>query len=382
MIDGRPVCAVIVAAGRSARMGFDKLLCAIDGVPVLRRTAAAFEAHPAVDSLVVVAGENAEAVRALFAESPARKPLSFAAGGATRAHSVRAGLAACPKGGLVAVHDGARPFVSEALITRTLKAAAKAGAAAPALPVKETVKLARGGLVEKTVPRQGLMAVQTPQVFDAAAFAEAFAAIPEAEYGQLTDDCLVMERAGRPVRLVEGEAANIKITTPEDLPMAEQKTALRIGHGYDVHRFAEGRRLVLGGVHVPCEKGLLGHSDADVLLHAVADALLGAAALGDIGQHFPDSDPAYAGADSARLLAEAGRLLRGAGYAPQNIDATLLCQAPKLAPHIPAMRACIAGALGMDESAVSVKATTEEGLGFTGAGQGIAAHCVALVSLK
>ena len=192
----------------------------------------------------------------------------------------------------------------------------------------------------------------------------------------VTDDCSLFELAGQPVRLVEGEYANIKITTKEDL---KGESSMRIGHGYDVHRLVEGRKLILGGVEIPYEKGLLGHSDADVLLHAISDALLGAAALGDIGKHFPDTDPRFEGADSLELLRQVGLLLQQAGYTVGNIDSTILCQAPKLAAHIPAMRRHIADALGISPDAVSVKATTEEKLGFTGAGQGIAAHAVALI---
>ena len=197
---------------------------------------------------------------------------------------------------------------------------------------------------------------------------------------EATDDCSIFELAGLPVRLVEGDYANLKITTREDLPApAKEGDAVRIGHGYDVHRLVEGRKLILGGVDIPYEKGLLGHSDADVLVHAVADALLGAAALGDIGKLFPDTDERYKGADSLVLLGHVAACVRQTGYEVENIDATVLCQRPKLAAHIPAMREKLAAACGVAAGEVSVKATTEEGLGFTGAGQGIAAHCVCLL---
>ena len=198
----------------------------------------------------------------------------------------------------------------------------------------------------------------------------------------VTDDASLFELAGLPVRLTAGDYANYKITTREDLPgggIQQGENAMRIGHGYDVHRLVEGRPLILGGVNVPFEKGLLGHSDADVLAHAVMDAVLGAAALGDIGQHFPDSDPAYAGADSLALARHVAGLLRQTGWRVGNIDATILCQRPKLAPHIPAMRRNLAEAFGLPADGVSVKATTEEHLGFTGEGLGIAAHAVALI---
>lgn len=372
--------AIIVAAGSSRRMGFDKLLHPLRGVPVLAHTLRALESHPLIHSVVVVAGENIDAVRALLQKYPPAKPVTLVRGGATRAHSVKAGVAACPNAAYVAIHDGARPFVPAMVVSRAVQAALQVGAAAPALPVKDTIKVQYAdGRVESTPARDTLRAVQTPQVFKRSLFVEALAQIPEAEYALLTDDCMVMERAGLPVQLVQGAEENIKITTPADLRGTEGGAGVRIGHGYDVHRLVEGRKLLLGGVEVPYEKGLLGHSDADVLLHVVADALLGAAALGDIGRHFPDNDPAYAGADSLALLQKIVQIVREAGYEAVNIDATILCQAPKLAPHIPAMRQNIAAALGVGEEGVSVKATTEEGLGFTGEGAGIAAHCVVLL---
>ncbi len=383
MIQGKSVAAVVVAAGSSARMGFDKLFYPIEGVEVLRRAVQALDTHPLVDTLVVAAGSNIARVQALFAQHPPQKPLAIVPGGATRLASVAAGAAACPGADLVAIHDGARPFVSAEQIQAVLQAAAEHGAAAPCLPVKDTIKQAADGFVAATPAREGLVAMQTPQAFERAAFLRALARLKIADYGRYTDDCMVMEAAGLPVKLVQGDEANRKITTPADLPGADsggQAPCLRVGHGYDVHRLQAGRRLVLGGVEIAHETGLLGHSDADVLLHAVIDALLGAAALGDIGQHFPDSSPAYKDADSLMLLAEAGRLVRGAGFAAANLDATLVCQAPRLAGHIPAMRANIARALGLGQGAVSVKATTEEGLGFTGQKQGIAAHCVALLA--
>lgn len=379
--------AVVVAAGRSARMGFDKLFYPIEGVEVLRHAVNRMDRHPDIQSIVVVAGENIGRVRAMFDSHPTQKPLVIVEGGDTRAASVRAGVAACPDAQLVAIHDGARPFVSAGVIARAIEAAAREGAAAPALRVRDTMKRAKDGLVVRTVSREDLYAVQTPQVFDRAVFTRALAAIPPSDYGDITDDCLVMELAGLPVRLVEGEEANRKITTPEDLRKGDLPTAApqadvlpRVGHGYDVHRLAEGRKLMLGGVEIACEKGLLGHSDADVLLHAVSDALLGAAALGDIGRHFPDSDPAYAGADSLKLLGQVVEKLRGAGFVPRSLDATLVCQQPKLAPHLPKMQQNIARVLQLPAAAVNVKATTEEGLGFTGREEGIAAHCVAVIS--
>ena len=258
------------------------------------------------------------------------------------------------------------------------------------MPVKDTIKAAARGngktvpdacLVYTTPDRSTLYAVQTPQCFDRAEYLAALEELDAEKARLVTDDCSLFELTGRAVQLTQGDYANYKITTREDLPRPDQKEEhkMRIGHGYDVHRLVEGRKLILGGVEVPFEKGLLGHSDADVLAHAVMDAVLGAAALGDIGQHFPDNDPAYSGADSLKLARRVAEILKEHGFRIENIDATLLCQRPKLAPYIPAMRQNLADAFGLPVDAVSVKATTEEHLGFTGEGLGIAAHAVALI---
>lgn len=386
----KKVSAVLVAAGSSTRMGFDKLSFDLGGETVVQRSIRAFAECPLVSEIVLVAGKN----RAFLEQQAAActKPVQVVQGGATRAESAKNGVLAA-HGELVAVHDAARPFVSQAVITAALEAAAACGAAAPAVPVKDTVKRAVRGdgktvpeqcMVADTPDRSTLYAVQTPQCFDRAAYLAALDELDAEKARLVTDDCSLFELTGRPVQLTQGDYANLKITTREDLPRAEQKEGndMRIGHGYDVHRLVEGRKLIMGGVTISYEKGLLGHSDADVLLHAVSDALLGAAALGDIGKHFPDTDPRYEGADSLMLLREVGRLLDETGYTVGNIDATVLCQAPKLAPHIPAMRQNIANALGLALDDVSVKATTEEHLGFTGEGLGIAAHAVALIEKK
>ena len=379
--------AVILAAGSSSRMGFDKLGYDLGGETVLGRSLRAFDTCPLIGELIVVTGPDA----ALAGREAARchKPCRLVRGGATRAESARKGVEAA-SGALVAIHDAARPFVSQAVIEAALRAAAEWGAAAPAVPVKDTVKRATPGdgrtvpehcLVGFTPDRASLYAVQTPQCFDRDTYLRVSAQLDAGAARMVTDDASLFELAGLPVRLTAGDYANDKITTRADLPgcSARGETAMRIGHGYDVHRLVEGRPLILGGVKVPFEKGLLGHSDADVLAHAVMDAVLGAAAMGDIGQHFPDSDPAYAGADSLALACHVAELLRAAGWRVGNIDATILCQRPKLAPHIPAMRQNLAAAFGLPADVVSVKATTEEHLGFTGEGLGIAAHAVALI---
>ena len=349
------VTAIVVAAGASRRMGFDKLSYRLpDGRTVLETSCAALAAHPAITQLVLVCGGNRAACEAIAAACP--KPCAVVQGGATRADSVRNGLAAAT-GELVAIHDAARPFVSESVITAALTAAVETGAAAPAVPVKDTVKVADpSGRVLDTPDRATLYAVQTPQCFRRALYTQALAAVTGEKARLVTDDCSLFELAGLPVRLTEGDYANYKITTKEDL---QKEKTMRIGHGYDVHRLVEDRKLIMGGVEIPYEKGLLGHSDADVLLHAVMDAVLGAAALG--------------------VTREVARIIAEHGYKVGNIDATILCQRPKLAPHIPAMRRNIADAFGLPVDAVSVKATTEEHLGFTGEGLGIAAHAVALI---
>ena len=384
------ISAVLVAAGSSTRMGFDKLSFDLGGETVLHRSIRAFDQCPQIGEIVLVAGKN----RA-FVEQQAvgcTKPVQIVAGGATRAESAKNGVLAA-HGELVAVHDAARPFVSPAVIAAVLEAAARCGAAAPAVPVKDTIKQAVPGdgktvpeacLVRSTPDRSTLYAVQTPQCFDRTQYLAALQELDVEKARLVTDDCSLFELTGRSVQLTQGDYANLKINTREDLPRPVQKeeTRMRIGHGYDVHRLVEGRKLILGGVEIPFEKGLLGHSDADVLAHAVMDAVLGAAALGDIGQHFPDNDPAYAGADSLELARHVARILSEHGYRVENIDATILCQRPKLAPHIPAMRANLAAAFGLPVDAVSVKATTEEHLGFTGEGLGIAAHAVALIETR
>ena len=384
--------AVVPAAGSSTRMeGQDKLLLPLEEQPVLLHTLRALELCPYLAEIIVVTREDLIVpIGQLCRDAGLSKVRKVIVGGATRTHSVLAGLGELPSGAeLVAIHDGARPLVSQEVLETVILRAAECGAAAPAVPVKDTIKRAKGGdgktvpegcIVENTPDRSTLYAVQTPQCFDRAAYLAALDELDEASARLVTDDCSLFELTGRPVELVQGGYANIKITTREDLPRAGNGgKKMRIGHGYDVHRLVEGRKLILGGVEVPYEKGLLGHSDADVLAHAVMDAVLGAAALGDIGQHFPDTAEEYAGADSLMLARRVAEIMTGHGWRIENIDATILCQRPKLAPHIPAMRAKLAEAFGMPVDAVSVKATTEEHLGFTGEGLGIAAHAVALI---
>ena len=376
---------MVAAAGGSTRMGQPKQHIKLGQYPVLIHTLLALQQVEAVDEILLIARE--EDIDTFMAQAKAvgvSKLRTAVAGGATRQQSVANGLAALPaKATMVGVHDGARPLIDPATVAAVIETAAECGAAAVAVPVKDTLKRTdENSIVIDTPDRAHLWRVQTPQVFDRAALCAAMEAAMAAGK-DYTDDCQLMEAAGHAVKLVAGLDTNLKLTTPEDIRLAkalmkEEKT-MRIGHGYDVHRLVEGRDLILGGVKIEHEKGLLGHSDADVLTHAVMDALLGAAALGDIGKLFPDNDPAYKGADSIALLRRVVERVGEDGYHIGNIDATILCQRPKLAPHIPQMRQILADACGVDVTCVSVKATTEEGLGFTGSGEGIAAHCVCLL---
>ena len=380
----RKTCAaVIVAAGSATRMqGIDKMLVPLAGVPVVLRSVRALVASDCIDSLVIVTRtECMETLRTLCAE--VSKPVTVVAGGASRPESVLAGLAALPEGTeLAAIHDGARPLVTQAVIAEAVEAAERCGAAAPAVPVHDTIKQAENGLVRATPERKTLFAVQTPQVFDVKLLKTVLRAAMERGIA-LTDDCSAVEAAGKPVVLTQGCEENLKITTPVDLTLAEailkRRKTMRIGHGYDVHRLTEGRRLILGGVEIPFERGLDGHSDADVLVHALMDALLGAAGLRDIGVLFPDNDPAYKNISSMLLLDRVMLTLEHAGYAVGNVDVTVLVQRPKLKDYIPVMRENLARAMKIPLDCVNIKATTEEGLGFTGSGEGIACHAVCLL---
>ncbi len=313
------------------------------------------------------------------------------AGGATRQASVLAGLAAVSaETDYICIHDGARPLILPEQIDRVAIMAFTTRAAAAATPATDTVKrIDRKGNIRETIDRSTVWLAQTPQIFYLPLY---YAAVEHANKEGLTvtDDCMLAESAGFSVRLVDCGKENFKITVPTDLCMAEailrERTKgevsmqpMRIGHGYDVHRLVLSRKLILGGVTVPHTMGLLGHSDADVLTHAVMDAVLGALALGDIGAQFPDTDPTYAGADSLQLAAETAKMIALRGWRVGNIDATLLAQKPKLAPYLSEMAANLAAVYGVPADAVSVKATTEEKLGFTGAEQGIAAHAVCLL---
>lgn len=383
--------AVVAAAGSSTRMGgkSSKVLEELGGKPALYWSLAALAACPEVAEIVVVCREE-DRGKAKEAAKGLEKPVLFVPGGQERQDSVLRGVEALSsEWDYILIHDGARPLVSPETVSRVCGDALAYGAASAAVPVKDTCKLGDpSGFVEETLDRSRLFAVQTPQAFERDLYL--YAAHRARDRGlTYTDDCQLIEAAGGRVKLTVGEYRNLKLTTPEDLlaaraMMGEQsgrERHMRVGYGYDVHRLAEGRKLILGGVEIPFEKGLLGHSDADVLVHAAADALLGAAALGDIGHLFPDTDPRYAGADSLKLLGEVCRAVGEKGYSLGNLDCTLIAQKPKIAPYIEAMRKNIAAACGVEINKISVKATTEEGLGFTGSGEGMAASAVCLLEV-
>lgn len=385
------VCIIIAAAGQGKRMGsgINKVLQPLSGQAVLLHTIqAAAAVRDAGYIIITAAAEAMEAIRTLLAGHDLPVPWQVVAGGAERQHSIANALAFVPdSAGIVVVHDGARPLAGTKLFDQVVAAARQSNAAIAAVPVKDTIKAVEtAGWVTATPDRGRLWAVQTPQAFAADLLKKAYA--QAAEEGYLgTDDAGLVERLGSGVQVVQGDYRNIKITTPEDIIFAEAILAkrqeavnmTRTGIGYDVHRLVPGRKLILGGVDIPYGLGLDGHSDADVLLHAIKDALLGAAALGDIGRHFPDTDGRYKGISSLSLLAEVRKILAGHGYAVNNIDATIVAQRPKLAPYITRMNEHIAATLGIGITQVNVKATTTEGLGFAGREQGIAAYAAATI---
>jgi len=387
------VAAIIAAAGRGARFGgrTPKVFATLRGVPLLGWSVRAYDQCPEVETIVtVVPFDYLEHARELCAAEHPGKAWHVIAGGENRTASVTASLEmlAQQPPAIVCVHDGARPLVDQATIEESIRACREHGAAIAAIPATDTIKQAdAGGCIFGSPPRHELHCAQTPQTFSFDLLLTAYRRAQH-EGWQSTDDAALVERMGQTVHLSEGHPDNLKVTTPDDLARADWilgrrlgqvAPQLRVGTGYDVHAFVEDRPLILGGVAVPCPQGLAGHSDADVLLHAICDALLGGVALGDIGQHFPDTDPQYAGADSGQLTREVAQMVAEAGWRAANVDATVICQRPRLAPHIPQMRSKIAAALDLPTGAVSVKATTTEGLGFTGRAEGIAAQAVVLL---
>jgi 2-C-methyl-D-erythritol 4-phosphate cytidylyltransferase/2-C-methyl-D-erythritol 2,4-cyclodiphosphate synthase len=436
------VTAIIAAAGRGRRYGSaePKQLLSVGGTPILARSVEAFASHPSVDAVIVALppeladdppaylrsaktlASHEAAAAALHATG---KPLWIVAGGVRRQDSVaNAFNAAGTTTDVIVIHDAARPFASADLIARTIAAAAESGAAVAAVQSRDTVKQRRevaGGregpegwdrqegkdrgehLVRATLPRETIYLAQTPQAFRRDVLRRALE-IGARDGVNATDEAALVELAGLPVRLVEGEASNIKITTPDDMVLGDAIAARqsatgspqsaagsppsagplaartgRAGTGYDLHRLVAGRPLILGGVTIPSERGALGHSDADVVCHALSDALLGAAGLGDIGRHFPDSDRHWKDANSIDLLRRVVRLVADTGFVVGNVDVTVILESPKIRDHVEAMRAAVAAALGIEVARVSIKGKTNEGVDAVGRGEAIAAHAVALI---
>jgi 2-C-methyl-D-erythritol 4-phosphate cytidylyltransferase/2-C-methyl-D-erythritol 2,4-cyclodiphosphate synthase len=392
------VAAIIAAGGQGRRLGAGtpKQLLTLGGRTILERSIAPFVSHPRVSDILVALPPEVVASPPSFLASLAPR-VRLVAGGARRQDSVaRAFDAIDPLPDVIVIHDAARPFVDSATIDRAIDGAIESGAAIAALPAADTVKLAYAGgadpRVEATIPRDRVWLAQTPQAFTREVLTAALAF--GIQGGSGTDEAALAEQAGHVVRLVAGDPRNIKITTPADLEFARIALAnedhrqqaggdgMRIGVGYDSHRLVQGRPLVLGGVTIPHGTGLAGHSDADALCHAITDAVLGAAAAGDIGRHFPDSDDRWKDADSVALLRQAVAIVAEAGYAVVNVDAVVIADAPRLAPHADAIRARLAEALGVTVAAVSVKGKTNEGMGETGRGEGIAVHAVAFLTAR
>lgn len=372
--------AIIVAAGSGSRAGGDKQWRPLGGKPVLRWSAETLLAAGAGELVVVVAAGAEDRAREALAGLEGWRAV---AGGEARAQSVRAGLGAlaCPAETPVLIHDAARPLLPRPVIERLLSALADAEGALPVLPVADSLRRATDGRMDGVVERDGLWRAQTPQAFRRGAIEAAYAAWSDAE--PPADEAVVVQRHGGRVALVDGDPRLMKLTYPEDFAMAEALSPrqTRIGSGYDVHRWGPGGSVWLCGIEVPHDQTLIGHSDADAGLHALTDAILGALADGDIGDHFPPTDPKWKGASSDQFLRHAADLVTARGGRIINVDVTLICERPKVKPHRQAMRERIASLLSLPLDAVSVKATTTEGLGFTGRGEGLAAQAVATVDL-
>jgi 2-C-methyl-D-erythritol 4-phosphate cytidylyltransferase/2-C-methyl-D-erythritol 2,4-cyclodiphosphate synthase len=393
------VAAVIAAGGSGTRMNssIPKQLLEISGRPVLLHTVETIASLQEVTQIIVaLPPEHIAAASSILRRLSEQKDILCVAGGANRQESVRCGVAhVAPEPDVIMVHDAVRPLCDHDLMRRVVHAAWKKGAAIPGLPATETIQRVSGkGRILATPPREELYAIQTPQAFHTGILRSAL----DRAYGSGfvgTDESSVVRWAGYRVMVVAGSPDNIKITRPADLKIAElllrkrqegetgmDESKLRIGQGIDYHRLVEGRRLILGGVEIPFEKGLEGHSDADALSHAICDALLGAAALGDIGRHFPDTDPANRGRNSLEFLRLVRRKIETAGWQVRNVDATLLAQQPRISPYVEGMRKNIAESLGLTPSEVSIKATTTEGLNAEGRGEGISAQAIALLSAR
>lgn len=383
--------AIILAAGQGSRMNSDKTkqFITICGKTVLERTVLAFGKSRAVNEIIVVTRKDElDSVKDMILNLKIKKDLRFTVGGNCRAESARNGFLAISEGAdFVAIHDGARCLITPEMIDKVVEAAYKSSASTAVCAVSDTVKSVDSNCkILSTLPREEIYLAQTPQVFSRDVYSAALSSCEDLSV--ITDDNMLVEAIGKDIYAVDLGPENIKITTLYDITVAkailtergeDEAMNIRTGHGYDVHRLVEGRKLIIGGVEIPHEKGLLGHSDADVLVHAIMDSLLGAASLGDIGRHFPDTDEQYRGVSSIHLLTKVASMLNSLGYKISNVDATLILQRPKISSYIPKMVSNIAFALGISKDRVNVKATTEEKLGFTGREEGAAAHSVALI---
>jgi 2-C-methyl-D-erythritol 4-phosphate cytidylyltransferase/2-C-methyl-D-erythritol 2,4-cyclodiphosphate synthase len=387
------VAAIIAAGGRGSRLGADrpKQFLEIGVRSILEMSIAALAASDRIQEIVVALPADHLDATAKALKGSIATPLSFVAGGERRQDSVANAFAATSKtADVILIHDAARPFVTGDVIGRAVDGAHAHGAAIVAIGVRDTVKqtgdaAADGSrLVRGTIPRDTIYLAQTPQAFKREVLAQA---LGEGAQVDATDEAMLVERLGLPVHVVEGDPANIKITTPEDLAAAKAVALrsaniamMRIGTGYDLHTLVPGRPLILAGVTIDFDRGLSGHSDADIVCHAVTDAVLGAAALGDIGRLFPDTDQKWKDADSIMMLKGAVAKVRASGYRVVNVDVTVIAQKPKLLPYLDAMRANLAGALDVDAGAVSIKGKTNEGVDSMGHGESMACHAVALLT--
>lgn len=379
------ISAIIPAAGSSRRMKskVNKQFMSIAGQPVLTRSLLSLRGH--VGEFIILSRPGEDELCRQCAQGHV-EDFKVISGGTTRQESVYKGLLHC-QGDYVLIHDGNRPLASADLVQRVIAAGRQQSAAIPALPVVDTIKDVQDQCVIATLPRHRLWAVQTPQVFKRDLLLAAHARAREENF-QGTDDASLVEAMGNVVKVVQGEETNLKITTPDDIFVAQEivkeregrtLSPFRTGIGFDVHKLVPGRALIIGGVHIPFAQGLLGHSDADVLLHALMDAMLGAAGLGDIGQHFSDTDPAWAGADSRQLVARVTHLIEQEDWRLVNVDCIIFAQEPKLSPYKGKMIETISGITKLQPASINIKATTTEGLGFIGRGEGIAAQVVCAV---
>jgi 2-C-methyl-D-erythritol 4-phosphate cytidylyltransferase/2-C-methyl-D-erythritol 2,4-cyclodiphosphate synthase len=384
----KPQAAVIIpAAGFGTRMqcAEPKQYLELHHKPIIIHTVEAFVFNLHIHEIVLVVPEDRveKSKNLLLHHNLPLEKIKVIAGAHRRQDSVYLGLLTLsPENKIILVHDGARPLIGQDVIDRCYNGAVLQGAAIAAVPVKDTLKkISEGGTISTTINRENLYQAQTPQAIQRDLL---FRAYKENGTLDVTDEASLLEKAGIPVVIVEGSETNIKITRPEDLILAEKilsekQVTMRIGHGYDAHRFSKDRTLILGGITIPHSHGLDGHSDADVLTHALCDAILGATGAGDIGKHFPDSDDAFKDIYSIRLLERVISDTREKGYVLSNADITVVCQAPKLRPYIEAMTALIAGCCGVPTAAINIKATTTEKMGFTGRQEGISCHAVVLL---